>query len=102
MADPGSAASTEVHPNVVCERFILANEMLALQGWPVHDSVVPLEEFQASTKSSLAGNMFASSVAMAVFVSTFAAIPWADADDAPDFADEDEASAAMEIARALQ
>ena len=89
-----------VHPSVECERYVLPNELLALQGWPINASPIDLGEYSSSTKCSLAGNMFTGSVCMAVLVSAFCAVKWADSE--PGFEEESEAIAAMSFARTLQ
>ena len=68
--------STQLHARVPTERFLLPEELLLIQGWPVHNSPVELHEHSNSVKASFAGNAFSSSVMMSVFCSLMAAIPW--------------------------
>ena len=101
MPDPGSALSTQVHSRLPVERFILPEELLALQGWPIHASPILLSEHSAATKSSLAGNAFAGPVCLSVFVSAFCAIPWRSPDAGEGGVDEEDALAALEVARMI-
>ena len=108
MPAPGADSSTQTHSRVTDERFLLANEMLQLQAWPIKDSPVDLSKFKDSTKASLAGNMFTGSVCMAVISSAFFSIPWsprtgsdASPSAAADAASASEAQAAFEEVRLL-
>ena len=102
MADPGAAASTQVHRNVVIKRYILPDELLALQGWPIHTSPVPLADHSGTTEASLAGSAFSGQVCLAVFASAFAAIPWKRYDVVEaQSADVDEAGSALELALSM-
>ena len=76
MPDPGASESTQLHSRVHTERFLLPEELLLIQGWPVHNSPLELHEHSNNVKASFAGNAFSSSVMLAVFCSLMAAIPW--------------------------
>ena len=101
MPCPGSGVSTQLHANVPVERYILPDELLALQGWPVHASPIALNEHSSNTKCSLAGNAFAGSVCLSVFVSAFAAIPWKAKEEPQSAKVDEEAVAALEMARSM-
>ena len=89
MSGTESAANT--HPRAPVERWIHPDEMLRWNGWPVGIcSPVDLSKIQSATKASFAGNMFSSSVVMAVFVALMTAIEWADAVDGLDDEEEEE------------
>ena len=101
MPDPGACEATQTHRRVAEERFVLPNEMLMLQGWPVKGSPVDLDQFSDHTKCSFAGNMFMGSVCMSVIASVFAAILWAPLPSEEDRCDDAEAQDAVDAALQL-
>jgi hypothetical protein len=56
------------------QRFLVAQEQLMLQGWPVEEH--PMPQFSDTLKADLAGNMFSGTVILSVFASMLFAVPW--------------------------
>ena len=93
LPDPaaGSQSDLSTHMNAHEERFLTSDELLVLQGWPCGKaSPVDLSKQKESVKSSLAGNMFSSTPALAVFASLMTSLPWRsrDAEDEDVVADD--------------
>ena len=96
MPDPGSGEATQTHPNVTEERFLLADELLLLQGWPVGKSPVKLEKYSSNLKQSFAGNAFSGSVICSVFCALMSSIDWA-APGSQHVVDEEDAQDAIAL-----
>ena len=91
----GGSGATMTHSNVVEERYVLPDEVLLLQGWPVATSPVTLQSQTNSVKTSFAGNAFSGNVICSIYCSLMMAIEWAhvseeDSDEIDD-ADHEEA-----------
>ena len=91
----GGSGATMTHSNVVEERYVLPDEVLLLQGWPVATSPVTLQSQTNNVKTSFAGNAFSGNVICSIFCSLMMAIDWAhvseeDSDEIDD-ADHEEA-----------
>ena len=77
LPDPGGGdGATQTHGNIPQERFLLADECLLLQGWPVAKSPVDLRKHSNSLKMSFAGNAFSGNVICSVFCSLMMSIEW--------------------------
>ena len=101
MPEPGAASVTQVHRNITEDRFLLPDEYLLLQGWPLEGSPVKLSEHPGAVKQSFAGHAFSSSVVAAVCCALMASVTWSEACIDQDSGDSEDAYAAVELLKTL-
>ena len=78
-------------------RLMLGREGLIIQGYPVASVPCLVEKTAEGTMMSIAGNMMASTVPLAIVMAAFAALPWADSSAAPLTTTEDQCDDALKV-----
>ena len=78
-------------------RLMLGREGLIIQGYPVASVPCLVEKTAEGTMMSIAGNMMASTVPLAIVMAAFVALPWADSSAAPLTTTEDQCDDALKV-----